>query len=165
MGKIAGPVSSILLLMIIMAAIFSFLVPHFGWRVDTVLSGSMEPQLSAGDIIVTRPVDMKEIKVGDIITFGSSSKGRLTTHRVVSIEKGTQLGFQTKGDANEDADPFIVSGGDVVGRVCFHLPYFGHVSHFVKTPMGFILTLVLPGFIIVMGEVGNILHLLRKGES
>ena len=164
-GNMAGKASSFLLIVVIIATIFSFLVPFSGWRVDTVLSGSMEPQFSAGDIVITGPVDVNEINTGDIITFRSSPDGRLTTHRVASIEKGELLGFQTKGDANEGLDPFVVPETDIVGRVCFHVPYFGHVSHFVRTPIGFVLMSVFPGSIIAAEELVNILQLLRKEES
>jgi signal peptidase len=51
--------------------VLMFLAPRFGWRVDTVLSGSMEPSLRSGGIVVTRPVTLSDIRSGDVITFRS----------------------------------------------------------------------------------------------
>jgi signal peptidase len=134
-------------------------------RMDIVLSGSMEPELTVGSLAVTQTVSTEDIKVGDIITFSSPLNGKLITHRVIAIKNNPQLKFHTKGDANEEADPYIVSTNNVVGKVCFHLPYFGHVNQFVKTPLGFILTLGIPGIVIILIELKNIWYAIHEEES
>jgi len=63
-----------------------FVAPHFGWRVDAVLSGSMEPTLKVGSVEITKPFDPNNIQVGDIITFRSPRNPQLVvSHRVVAI--------------------------------------------------------------------------------
>jgi len=57
----------------------------------------------------------------------------------------------------EDTDPFAVLAQNVVGKVCFHLPYFGYATQFVKTSLGLLLTLCLHGLIIVVMELRNII--------
>lgn len=152
------------IILLITAAALTFLAPRFGWRVDTVFSGSMEPELKVGAVVITRPVDAEEIKTGDILTFYSPLSEQLTSHRVIAVEQGSSLHFSTKGDANEDADPFTLPPENVVGKVCFHIPYLGYVAQFVKTPLGFLLTLCLPGLIIIVMELRNIWRVLTKED-
>ena len=143
----------IMLLMTI--AILLFLAPHFGWRVDAVSSGSMEPELKTGGVVITRPEEAKDIKVGDTITFNSPMNEALTSHRVIAVEDGSSLHFRTKGDANEAADPFVLPAENVVGQVFFHLPYFGYATQFIKTPLGLLLILYLPVIVIFNMEIRN----------
>lgn len=154
--KLVNILGTILVILLVAIAVFVFLSPRLGWRIDTVLSGSMEPHLKVGGVIVTQPVDTAKINVGEIITFRSPLNGKLTSHRVVDIVDGESRGFRTKGDANEDADPFTITAEQLVGRVFLHIPYFGYVTSFLKTSLGLLLTLCLPGLIIVIIEIRNI---------
>jgi signal peptidase I len=151
-------VAALVLLMSI--AVLVFLAPRFNWRVDTVFSGSMQPALKVGSIVITQPVDVKDIKAGDIITFRSPPGNELMSHRVTSVEGNSPLYFRTKGDANEDNDPLIVTAENIVGRICFHLPYFGYVARFVRTPPGLLLTLGFPGLAIIVLEMMKIRRVL-----
>jgi signal peptidase len=164
MKKAAENFGFVVIILLMTAAALTFLAPRFGWSVDAVFSGSMEPELKVGAVVITRPVDAEEIKAGDIITFYSPLSDQLTSHRVIAAEGGSSFHFQTKGDANEDTDPFILPAENVVGKVCFHIPYFGYLAQFVKTPLGFLLTLCLPGLIIVVIELRNIWRVLTGGE-
>ncbi len=164
MKKTAGYFGYGIVILLMAAAVFTFLAPHFGWRVDAVFSGSMEPELKVGGMVVTRPVAAQDIKAGDTITFYSPLNNQLTSHRVIAVEDGSSPNFRTKGDANEDADPFIVPGENVMGKVCFHLPYFGYAAQFIKTPLGLLLTLCLPGLIIIILEIRNIWRVLAEQE-
>jgi len=162
MKKAAGNLGAAILVILIAAAAFTFLAPRFGWRVDAVFSGSMEPEIEVGSVLVTRPVDTETIKVGDIITFESPLSEIPMTHRVIAMEKGSELNFQTKGDANEDTDPITVPAQNVLGKVFFHVPYFGYVSQFAKAPLGFMLLLCIPGLIIVVMEIRNVRRVLTE---
>jgi signal peptidase len=154
--KVAKNFSLAVAILLMTAAALIFLAPRFGWRVDAVFSGSMEPGLKLGSVVVTRPVAAEEIKAGDIITFYSPLNDKLMSHRVVAAEHGSGWHFQTKGDANEDADPLVVPAENVVGKVCLNLPYFGYVSQFVKTRLGLLLTICLPGLVVIVMEIRNI---------
>ena len=140
----------IVMVMLVIAAVFTYIAPHFGWRVDAVLSGSMEPQVMTGSLVVTRPVEPEAIAVGDIITFRQAAAAEtLITHRVTGIGQSSFLYFETKGDANDKPDPFTVPARNMVGKVCFHAPYWGYATEFLKTPVGFIFALVIPGSILI----------------
>jgi len=164
MKKAAENFGFAVIILLMMAAVLTFLAPHFGWSVDAVFSGSMEPELKVGGVVITRPAEAEDIKVGDTITFYSPLSEKLTSHRVIAAEDGSSFHFRTKGDANEDADPFIVPAENVVGKVYFHIPYLGYVTQFVKTPLGLLLTLCLPGLIIIVMEMRNIWRVFTEEE-
>jgi len=93
----------------------------FGYSCLSVLSGSMEPAVSAGDLIVIhRQTDYKN---GDIITF--SEDGFYTTHRIIASDAG---GYRTKGDANNIQDAAPVRSEQVAGKVKWIIPKAGTVS-------------------------------------
>jgi signal peptidase len=154
--KFLNILGTIVVIALIAIAVYLFISPETGWRVDTVLSGSMEPHLKVGGVVVTRPVDTAEIKKGEIITFFSPLNSKLTSHRVVDIEPTTPLRFWTKGDANEEGDPFIVMEENLAGKVFLHIPYFGYVTTFLKSFLGMVLTLCVPALIVIILELRNI---------
>jgi signal peptidase len=167
MKKLAKYSGLAVVILIMMAATLTLLAPRLGWRVDrvdVVFSSSMEPALRVGGLVVTRPADAENIGVGDIITFYHPLSGELTSHRVIGVEEGSSLHFRTKGDANEDADSFVVPAQNVVGKVWFHIPYFGYVTEFLKTPLGFMMAQCIPGLIIIAMEVRNIWRVLGEEE-
>jgi len=164
MRRAAGVFGFTLVILLLAAAAFTFLAPYFSWRVDVVISGSMEPRLYTGAVVVTRPVATETILPGDIITFYAPVTRMLTTHRVVSMQTGSPPSFHTRGDANEEADLVTVAAPDVVGRVCFDVPYVGYVTRFIKTPLGLLISLCLPGIVIIITEMSNIRRALMDRE-
>jgi signal peptidase len=125
-------------------------------KLMVVLSGSMEPTIKTGSIVMVKPVE--DYKVGDIITFGPNSKSNPpTTHRIFEIKtKDGQPVYVTKGDANNAEDLAEITKKDILGKVLFFVPYLGYAVEFAKQPMGFILIIVIPAVIIVSDEIGNI---------
>ena len=164
MKKAAQYFALALLVLVGGLAVLTFLAPRFGWRTDAVLSSSMEPRLKVGALAVTRPVEPEEVKAGDIILFHSPLGGKLTSHRVIAVQQSSSVQFRTKGDANEDADPFIVPAENVVGKICLHVSYLGYAAEFVKSRRGLVLMLYLPGLIIVILEAISIWHVLDEQE-
>jgi len=141
------------------------ILPHFfGWSTHTVLSSSMSPALHRGDVIMIQPVAHETIKAGDIITYGSPLDGKLVTHRVIEIEENS-LYFKTQGDANEDPDPYFVPCQNIAGKVRFHIPLLGYMTHFVKTPLGFILMLGIPGLIVIGVQIRSMWVELSEEEK
>ncbi len=150
MKKIAEYLGLAIVILLMIVAVFIYVGPHIGWRVDAVLSGSMEPEVVTGSLVVTQAVDVEEIGVGDIITFRSNTADeKMVTHRVIGIGQSSSLYFETQGDANEDPDPFTVPARNLVGKVILHVPYWGYFTEFIKTPFGFLLAVVIPGSIII----------------
>ena len=152
--------------LIMIAAVLTYVAPHFGWRVDAVLSGSMKPELKTGSLVVTQPVRPASIEVGDIITFRQSSvTDDPVTHRVVGITQNSSLNFKTKGDANDRPDPFAVPGDKVIGRICFEMPVLGYIVRFLQTPAGFIIGVVIPGITIIALYIYNLRQAIKAAKK
>jgi signal peptidase len=155
-----------LVFLLMVAAILTYVASHVGWRVDCVLTGSMEPGLLTGSLVITRPVGPETIEVGDIITFRDNAGNRNTiTHRVIGVWNNSPLYFQTKGDACSGPDPFTVPARNVIGKVCFSLPYAGYVIYFLKTPAGFAVGIIIPTIILLFVYVMNIRKQLKKHKQ
>ncbi len=125
-----------------LAAVLIALSPFAGWRVDTVLSGSMEPAIATGGLVVIGPVAPGDVRAGDVIAFRDGNID--VCHRVLGLREGTPAGFITKGDANPSPDPVPVSPNNVIGKVVVSVPYAGYGLIFVKTPLGLFVTILLP---------------------
>lgn len=97
-----------------------------GYRVLRVLTSSMEPTIVGNTCIITKEVDVDELKVGDIITFISEDPaiyGYYNTHRIHEIvEENGEEKFVTKGDNSYEVDPYTVSKDNVVGIYVKELP-------------------------------------------
>lgn len=97
----------------------------------TVLTGSMRPSLPPGTLVVVKPVDASDIRVGDVITYQlESGKAPVVTHRVTDVRHsvGGDTTFITRGDANEVADADPVMPVQVRGTLWYSVPYLGHAN-------------------------------------
>lgn len=127
-------------------------VPRTGaYRTLTVLSGSMEPLIPVGSMIVVVPVVPEEIGVGDVVTYNAPIQdGRVVTHRVVQIQQpGRRPVIVTKGDANAAPDPWRAQvSGDVVWRLRAVVPEAGKAITFMRSKGAHTATVfVLPGLL------------------
>ena len=114
-----------LMLLVVIAAALPLTVPNFmGYDVYNVVSGSMEPTIPIGSIIYVKDTDPADIKSGDIIAFKSGDS--VIMHRVKEnkVVEGT---FVTKGDANEAEDMNNVPYDDLIGIVVRHIPILGQL--------------------------------------
>src|SRR5215471_7037876 len=97
----------------------------------TVRSGSMEPTLPKGSLIVVRHVDPHDIRIGTVVTFQvRSGDPEVATHRVVgagTTVRGAHV-YRTKGDANNAVDPAPVTDAQIRGRTWYVVPYLGYLS-------------------------------------
>jgi len=153
LNRIGRTAAVLLLIFIVSGSLFTIISPFFGWRTEVVISGSMEPAIRTGSIVIVRPIMPDAIQTGDIIMFFSPDRKSLTTHRVVGVESDSGLRFSTKGDANKNADMNAVEPGQVVGTVVHSIPYLGLLVQFIKTPLGFIVFLLIPAVILIGREI------------
>ena len=143
-----------ILLMSIVILVDSYTHPNevpsfFGWKPFIVLSGSMETQISAGDIVVVKEIDTKELKKGDIIAFKDGNI--VITHRieeVTEIDGKTQ--YITKGDNNSTQDIGYVLPEQIEGVFKFKVSRLGNLAMFIQTPLGMIVCLSIPIIIIIL---------------
>lgn len=126
----------------------------FGWKPFIVLSGSMETQISAGDVVVVKETETQNLKKGDIIAFKEGDI--VITHRIdeVVIEEGN-VKYITKGDNNNTQDVGYVLPEQVEGVYQFKAARLGNLAMFIQTPLGMIVCLSIPVIIIVLLQAAN----------
>ena len=166
MQKIKKAISIIVILILIPILLISIVilvdshthpneVPSFwGWKPFIVLSGSMETQISAGDIVVVKEIDTNELKKGDIIAFKDGNI--VITHRideVTEIDGKTQ--YITKGDNNNTQDIGYVSPEQIEGVFKFKVSRLGNLAMFIQTPLGIIVCLSIPIIIIILLQTAD----------
>lgn len=162
----------ILLAALVVLALYATLVPFAIQRSDsrlvTLTSGSMTPTYVAGETItVTTPPDPAALSAGDVITFRALGSGLVVTHRIVQvIERDTLEGvhYQTKGDANDSADPDLVPAGNVIALVNGSLPAWQRLAVDLQTPVGRFLVYGALFLVIAAGEIADVIRLWRRPE-
>ena len=111
----------------------------FGVGVAVVESGSMEPVLSVGDVIVVRP--QESYAVSDIVVYQSGHS--LVVHRIISINgEGEDAEIITQGDANNAPDAPITRD-EIKGRLWTHIPKVGLAMDMLRSPAGIIVVIAV----------------------
>ncbi len=164
----------IALFLICLAIFLAYIaIPAFGNKALIVRSGSMEPTIKTGDLIVVRiasgitsplPNVISKYKVGDTIAFGGDKNPNvLTTHKIVAkkIVSGKTL-YQTQGDANKTADTKLIAEEQIVGKSIFTLPKVGKLFAYAKTKQGFALLVLIPALLVILIESTNLIKELFK---
>lgn len=155
-------VSTALVVLMVLCAVFLMGSRLLGYRCFTVISGSMEPKYQVGDLLYVKKADVNEIQVGDDITFVLNEDLVVATHRVVRIDAENQR-FYTKGLANEIEDTDPVHFNNVIGVAQFAIPKLGYVSDFVQNPPGMYITLGVGIVLILLVFVPDIVR--KKDED
>ncbi len=165
MKKILRIITNVLTAIII-AIVLLLLITIFpitgNYKVLVVQSGSMEPAIHTGSIVIVKPTD--NYKIGDIITFGKISRTQApTTHRIhdMKLQEGNPV-YITKGDANNAPDTKEVLPEDIAGKVLFSIPYAGYVISAAQKPIGFAMIIILPALFIVYDEIRKIINEAKK---
>ena len=130
-------------------------VTLFGFSIFTVVSESMAPEYSIGDMIVARKVDEDAIKVNDDVVYlgkVGTFTDKIVTHRVIEIEEGAEKKFHTKGIANNTEDPAI-SYDQIFGVVIRKSWLLSAVSGIANNSVLFFFILFIPFGIMVFFEI------------
>ena len=114
-----------------------------------VLTGSMEPAISAGDVIITTPITRKVPKINDVVAYQAKRFNgedvAVFSHRIIGGD--IENGFIMKGDANKSPDPQKPKGEDILGVVFFVVPFIGNLltpkALFLLIPCAFGLWLIM----------------------
>ena len=133
--KIWDTVTTVLVVLVVVFAVFLMGSRLVGLQVFHVVSPSMEPTYSEGDLLYVKTVDPDSVKVGDPITFVLNEDLVVATHRVVAIDSENRQ-FTTNGDANETEDAAPVHFNNLIGVPVFSIPLLGYVSAYIQSPPG-----------------------------
>ncbi len=161
MKKIFTIIINVFLIVLIFVGcllLFSILPIKNNIKVLSVISGSMEPTIKTGSVILIKPVS--DYSMDEIITFktpNAKKEDDYTTHRVYKINDNTGSPvYMTKGDANDSPDGQTITKDKIIGKYYGGLPYLGYLISYIKTLPGLLCIIIIPAGIIVVEEVKNI---------
>ena len=122
-----------------------------------VLTDSMLPEISSGDLIITKQIDPADVKVGDVISFfdPAGNGSSVVTHRVIEIvtENG-ETKWRTRGDNNNTEDRVAVPFDNLVGIwTGTRIAGAGSVAMFLQTTPGLIVCIGCPLALLVGYDV------------
>lgn len=160
--------------LIIAAAFLAYVaVPYFGNKALIVRSGSMQPAIGVGDLVVVKgaentavpiPGTLPKYKAGDIVAFYSEKNSKtMITHRVNRVEVTTdKILYETKGDANNAPDNNLTPEDKVLGKSMFTIPSLGKVFAAAKTREGFFALILAPAILVIIFEIITILREIKR---
>ena len=136
--SLADVLARLLLAFALLALVLLGLLPNLGWyRTETVLSGSMKPYFSPGDIVVVTPEATREVRVGQVISYHIPlGDHHVQSHRVIKVVRGGDHPLvRTKGDANASPDPWTARlNGGTAWQVRAVVPKAGWAIVWLRTP-------------------------------
>ena len=121
-----------------------------------VLTGSMEPNIKTGDLIIVKQISGSDVKAKDVIAFfdPDGNGTSILTHRVNEVyEENGKLYFRTQGDANNSEDRSPVSEDKLVGIYQFRIAGAGNVAMFMQTTAGLIVCVVVPLILLITWDL------------
>lgn len=145
--RIGSALGALLILALLLVSVGPKVLPY---QTFFVRSGSMEPTIEVGELIVLTRVDAADLEEGDIITFERPDRaGVMVTHRIVAVETtATGKVFQTKGDANGSPDTWRVPAHGEGWKHAFGIPKVGYVFGYLNTPQARLAMLAVPAVIL-----------------
>lgn len=142
----------------------ALILPTFGNKALIVRSGSMEPAIKTGDLVIARPATYG---VGDIIAFkGIKDESMVITHRITKVTKENgNISYQTKGDANDVEDGFIVPQKNVIGVAQYKISGVGRLFAAAKSRNGLIALVIGPAILLILFEGINLAKEIKKQKN
>ena len=138
----------------------------FGFKFFVVTSDSMAAtDFDAGDIVISKNVDVTTLREGDIITFvsqNSYSYGETVTHKIrkVTTDADGSIAFVTYGTTTDTDDEALATV--VVGKYVGRIPNLGSFFLFLKTTAGYILCILVPFLLLIIIQGINSIRLFRQ---
>ena len=127
----------------------------------TIVSPSMEPFIKVYDVIIDRRLKANdELKVGDVITFYSSTlntDGYTITHRIydIKISEGKTY-YITKGDNNQSVDVGSITRDNIVGKMVYKINGLGKIQFFLSSKLGWILIILIPALCFILYDLNRL---------
>jgi len=118
---------------IVSIGIIWFSVGVFPVYPSVIATGSMEPMIKPGDVILIKKIDGNTVKIGDVIQFKRGSI--LISHRVIDIIEDEEKGksYKTKGDNNSGPDVQLVKPEEIKGEIKYVVPKIGWPTLLLKS--------------------------------
>jgi signal peptidase I len=173
--RAANALATALCVACLLLAALMILPGLFGYHRYVITSGSMTGTYDRGSVVFAGVVPVSDLSVGDVITYtpppGSGPDG-LVTHRIVSIgrDQFDRRLFQTKGDANETADPWTFTLDEPTqARAVFDVPYVGYALSFLSIREARMAVIGIPAlliaFAVLVGFRRNVRVMTKASET
>lgn len=136
-----------------------------------VLTGSMIPEILVNDVVITKKRELRELEIGDVITFVSSDPrfaGIVITHRIKNVFVDSATGdysFETQGDNNPSPDFTLTKGSNVLGEVIFKIPKLGYVQKLLANKGGWIIVILIPCLAVLSYDILKLVKTLTKRKN
>jgi signal peptidase I len=129
-----------------------------GMRSFTVMSGSMEPTIHVGDVVIDKKIRPLDARPGDVVTFSDpTGRRRLITHRIRSMRvRGDTVQVVTKGDANNTVERWTVPANGRIGRVQLRVWKLGYPLVYAHSRFVLIGLVALPALLLCLVELRKI---------
>lgn len=158
LGMLAWRGLQVILWIVLLGFILLLALSRFtSYEVLVVRSGSMEPVINTGGIVVVDR-EARLPPVGTIASFRDVD-GSVVTHRVVDMDGARYI---TRGDANSSNDVTVRSTAAVYGSVVLALPLLGYAIHLLGQPAPFLILLLGTGGFLVLDAIRTITHELAR---
>lgn len=153
MKKVWSVITTVLVVLAVIAAVGLVGARLIGYEFYTVLSGSMEPTYHVGSLLFVKHTDPATLRSGDVITF-MVNENTIATHRIVEVvpdeEDASVLRFRTKGDANDTNDGTLVHMNNVIGKPTLSIPCAGYVVDYVQHPPGIYVAAIIVAVVVII---------------
>ena len=134
------------------------------FSIYTIVSPSMTPLIKVYDVIINLSVDGPEdVKVGDVITFKSSSSmtyGMTITHRVKDIQiVNGEYQYTTQGDNNLSPDTAPALYKNIIGKTVLKIPQLGKIQFFVASKFGWMMVVIVPAAYVITKDIAKLVKI------
>lgn len=178
--KIGNAIMDILFFIVIIFAIIMIMLSVnsdnngvatlFGYIPFSIQSGSMEPTIMKGDLIVVKQVeDNSKLEKDDIISFFALEEKTkiIKTHRIIEVKhNGAMTSYVTKGDNNPVEDEIEVAPGDIIGKYTdFKINKLGSIYDFLNSKYGFLICIIIPLFIFFVYQIYKFIILIIEMKN
>lgn len=157
-------------LSIVLQSISQGYVQFFGHSLFRVVTGSMEPTIPVGTILVVKEAPIETIEKDNIVCFRSNnpgSNGMIVTHRVMGVydtPDGVRC-LRTKGDNNLSVDATPVTQSNLIGRIIWYSgdgSIMAGIIQFITSEFGFLACIILPVLLIAVWVFRDAAKSIRK---
>ncbi len=127
-----------------------------GYRITSIINTDMSPKYNVEDVVLVKKVNLKDLKVGDDISYVGSCCGienMVINHRILKIDKNdNKLLFTTKGINFPVEDP-QVEEKQIIGKIVGIIPVINFIHHILVNQLGFFLIVFCPLVIVIVVEI------------
>ena len=136
-------IAALSILIIVKKTLYPHKVPDImGIKPFIVLTGSMEPNIKTGDLVLVKEVNIEQLKEGDIIAFRHIEEDVVLIHRIVGIETEEEIILRTKGDNNQTEDKLKVNCENIEGIYIMRFEKIGEIAMFMRSHEGVVISIL-----------------------